>query len=517
MDQYHLFVTLVPFALIFSISILIYARRQQSMPLAKKLFVMMIPVCGYLITNTLELVDPTEAGTLFWAKAGYLFAPTFGVVWLGFALEYIGRRNWFSKKSSWAIWIVPILTNIFVQTNDLHHLIWTQTVFTQRGSFLSLSVSYGPWFWVNAIYSYILLIIGAVLVAREYFYSFHTFRRQTMWMIIGMIVPLVNHIIYVGHLVPGWQKDYSPIGFAISGIAFAIGIFRFQLFSLAPIARSLVMDYIEDGICVVDASGQVVDANPALQRILKMPAVRLIGQRASEVLPFWNKIGASATGEMFGTVVEIGERFFELRSNEISRNAARQVGKPLGRLWMLSDITERRLLMAEVEQLAITDPLTGLYNRRYFTERVQEEMERSRRLNHPLTVMMLDLDHFKRINDTYGHATGDEILILTAAVLEKSLRKIDFAARYGGEEFLVLLPETDLEESLVIGERLRIKVAEEPFETSVGRIRITLSIGVASFTGNANLSVEELISWADHEMYAAKHEGRNRVCSLVVI
>ena len=187
MDPFQFFLILSPFALVSSASILIYAWRQRSRPLARMLVWVVVPVCGYLITNTLELIAPTAAGTLFWARTGYLFAPVIGVVWLLFALEYTGKRGRLSRLGSWAIWIVPVVSNILVQTNDLHHLIWTQTVFSHHGTFLALSVSYGAWFWVNAVYSYVLLLTGAFLLVREYFHSFKTYRQQTLWLLIGRL------------------------------------------------------------------------------------------------------------------------------------------------------------------------------------------------------------------------------------------------------------------------------------------------------------------------------------------
>ncbi|HPH96535.1 MAG TPA: histidine kinase N-terminal 7TM domain-containing protein [Anaerolineaceae bacterium] len=513
MDQYQIFVILAPISLLVSIGTGLYAWRFRHKPLGRSLALMMIPVCGYLITNTLELVDPTESGTLFWGKAGYLFAPSLAVLWLAFALDYTGRQAWLAPRRLWMLFIVPTLTLSLVLTNEWHHLIWTSTRFIPRSGFLYLSVSYGPWFWVNTIYSYALLLLGTFLVVREYILYFKSYRSQSIWVLIGMVIPLAAHAVYVYRLFPAWQKDYSPIGFAFTGLALTIGIFRYQLISLAPIARSLVMDYIQDGLCVLDHQERVIDANPAFLAITSQTIADLVGRPAAEALPFWNELNVPQNTPLWQSTLDLkqeGEIFsYEVRVIEIARSRK----TALGRLLALHDYTERKRLMAVVEQLAITDPLTGLYNRRYFSQRAQEELERSARLRHPLSLLMLDLDHFKRVNDTHGHSTGDQVLAHFAGILQTMTRGTDITARFGGEEFIVLLPETGPQEACATAERIRHAVETTPCPCGQLNIPITTSIGLATAPAGQRPSLENLSQQADLALYAAKHSGRNRVAA----
>jgi diguanylate cyclase (GGDEF)-like protein/PAS domain S-box-containing protein len=169
-------------------------------------------------------------------------------------------------------------------------------------------------------------------------------------------------------------------------------------------------------------------------------------------------------------------------------------------------------LYSEVQRLAITDPLTGLYNRRGFSEIGHREVERTRRYKRPLSVILLDIDLFKNINDTYKHAIGDQVLRILAERCRKRTREVDIMGRYGGEEIVILLPETDRAGGLRAAEHLRRDVAEDPFETEVGPLWVTISLGVAdSLNGECNL--DELVDRADAAMYAAKQAGRNRVMS----
>ena len=174
------------------------------------------------------------------------------------------------------------------------------------------------------------------------------------------------------------------------------------------------------------------------------------------------------------------------------------------------EIEVRKRAEIELERLARTDPLTGIYNRRYFFELAQKEFARAQRYDFPLSVMMFDIDHFKRINDTHGHFTGDQVLRAVAGIIRESMREVDIFARYGGEEFVMLLPETGIADARKSAERLRAMVENKVIDTDSGEIQITASIGLASLDGKVDL-LERLLDFADVAMYGAKQKGRNRV------
>jgi two-component system, cell cycle response regulator len=164
--------------------------------------------------------------------------------------------------------------------------------------------------------------------------------------------------------------------------------------------------------------------------------------------------------------------------------------------------------------LSITDALTGTYNRRYLMEQLPRELERCRRYAYPLSVLMCDIDHFKQINDSCGHAAGDDVLQQFAARAQKSIRSnSDWIARYGGEEFLIVLPETGYEGAVAVAEKIRSVVASTPFATRMGEPKVTASFGAAS-TGpsgpDIGLKVDALIRAADECLYRSKQEGRDR-------
>ena len=166
----------------------------------------------------------------------------------------------------------------------------------------------------------------------------------------------------------------------------------------------------------------------------------------------------------------------------------------------------------ELEALSVTDELTGLLNHRAMQQRLRDEFLRAQRYNEPLSVLMIDVDNFKKINDTHGHLYGDRVLERLGGVLKRAVREIDIVARYGGDEFLLILPQTHFSGSLSVADRIWRSAAAEPLMAKKDVINMTVSVGVSFFPNKNVTTVEELVGFADQALYQAKREGRNRVC-----
>ncbi len=166
----------------------------------------------------------------------------------------------------------------------------------------------------------------------------------------------------------------------------------------------------------------------------------------------------------------------------------------------------------KLRELALKDGLTGLYNHRYFQELLEKELKRAYRYKHPISLIMLDIDHFKKINDTYGHPQGDIVLKELGRIITRTLRNSDIAARYGGEEFAIILPETDLEGAGLVAERLRREVASLRLNLNGDKVNITISLGVSSIENHSHIIEKKFfVDITDRALYNSKRKGRNRV------
>jgi diguanylate cyclase (GGDEF)-like protein len=216
------------------------------------------------------------------------------------------------------------------------------------------------------------------------------------------------------------------------------------------------------------------------------------------------------------------EADFNRKVEVLDRGASDYVTKPFHEKELLARVRvhlrvkvlqdELRGANARLETLSITDPLTGLYNRRYFDSLLLNEVKRTLRYKTPLAVLLLDLDHFKQVNDTYGHQMGDAVLRNVGSIVTACIRTTDSAARYGGEELVVVLTQTGLPGALEAAERLRKEIAETVHTVAGVSMQITASLGLATFDGDGEaVDCGELVMRADQALYQAKAQGRNRI------
>ncbi len=284
---------------------------------------------------------------------------------------------------------------------------------------------------------------------------------------------------------------------------------------------SVYLDESPDGILVVDSQNRIKTWNRRFRELWDIPEhimEKNDGQAALEAVS-----GQVEDPEAF--VRRIDELYRRLDEEESGVRIQMKDGRVLkrysrglhgpqgdywGRIWFYRDVTEQERMNEELLRMSRSDPLTGAANRRAFMEHLAEEFIRAKRYSHPLTVMMLDLDHFKQINDQYGHAAGDEALKGFVAAVTPELRSTDCLARMGGEEFALLLPETAMDAAHRLAERLRGAVAALSFNSENDTFSITVSIGLASLQ-ETDSSPDHILNYADKALYVAKSEGRNRV------
>lgn len=273
------------------------------------------------------------------------------------------------------------------------------------------------------------------------------------------------------------------------------------------------------GICMLNRHEEFIRVNPRLCDFLGYSEVELLGRALPKIA---STEDAKSVKALLKSVREgeesLGKEMRFTRKDgslvwanmTVSRLEDEESGSPAA-IAVIEDINHSKELELRLRKMATTDMLTGAHNRLKFMERASEEMERFRRYGTPVVYMMLDIDHFKKVNDTYGHQAGDEVLKALTRVCQNAIRANDTFGRYGGEEFAFCLAETTRERATEVAERIREKLAATPVETPDGTIEFTVSIGVTQVREGDSL--ESALDRADERLYKAKRDGRNRVCS----
>ena len=274
------------------------------------------------------------------------------------------------------------------------------------------------------------------------------------------------------------------------------------------------LDRLSEGITIIDSNDKLVLYNMRAAEYLGIADDINVGASLNELVGIQEKDGKVDPGSLlmqqldasrenkpqfFEREIE-GDRILSVRANPIPGG---------GVITLYTDITEREAFERRLIEMATRDELTGLINRREFFTLAHHEEERAKREGHIVSVMMVDADYFKKINDTYGHAAGDDVLRNLADNCRSIFRKTDVVGRYGGEEFSVILPGAQVDMAKVIAERLRKAVEESVVKSDKGDITYTVSIGIASDIGR-EVKIEEILDRADRALYTAKAQGRNR-------
>ena len=261
-----------------------------------------------------------------------------------------------------------------------------------------------------------------------------------------------------------------------------------------------------EAVVVTDSTGQIVLVNPAACELIGKDEETIRQDGFTQLLDdpdliarLVNGQGADANSE----IVNRRGRYLKVTVAEIDDEHNHLIGSSA----LIRDVTDERRLLEELRRISITDALTGVHNRRYLDERLKAEFERVERYGKPLSVLLFDVDHFKKFNDTYGHDQGDRVLQAIGKAMYAALRKYDIPCRYGGEEFVAILPETGAEGAISVGERLRTEIEA----MVVDGLKVTISVGAATFPDLAVTTPEALLEAADAALYKSKENGRNRL------
>ncbi len=369
------------------------------------LLFLMLAVIEWSLANALELGSANLSAKLLWANIEYLGIVVVPVMWLLFAFQYTGKGMLLTRRNLALLASVPLATLLMVWTNDFHGLMRYDVRLDSGGPFSVVLKTYGTWFWVLVAYSYVLLLVGTIVLMKTLFRPPRLYRGQAIALLIGVLSPWIGNALYISGLSPIPRLDITPCAFAVSSLALALGLFRSRLLDIIPVARETLIEVMDDGMIVVDAKSRLVDLNKAAERIIGRTDSETVGHQATHALPHaLHSIWTNPKPVSSRTEVVLGESDTQHHYN--LKISPLRGGR--GRLCILQNITEQKEAQAKLKRYQ--EHLQELVEERtkelsQALENVKKEITRHRRTTEELRLANTTLS-------TQQETTLDAILVV---------------------------------------------------------------------------------------------------------
>jgi diguanylate cyclase (GGDEF)-like protein len=508
-----------------------YTWGRRNEPSAKPLMALLLLSFLWEFTYGMELGSGSLYTKIFWEKIYWMIASFGPLIFMWIVFEHLEISHLLTRSRLVLLFTPTLLTIALALSIPNHNLLIYDFVIVQSGPLQVLQYQNG------ILYTPILLSLQGISLVTYYFLirSFKSSnqikRQQSITILFALLVPFIVNTPTILGISPVKGFDFTPHSLLLTSGLFAFAIFRYRWLDIIPLARTMLVEVIPAGVVVLDNRHRIVDINPPARQILQVTDFA-IGQDVDSIFNRQVPIKLGSTG--------LSKTEVKMQSDEGTSGTFDIQTLPLiskdgqlnGHIIMLYDITERKQAelviqtanenlqkqLAEIESLhiqlreqAIRDPLTKLFNRGYLNDSLERETSRAERHQQPMSILMIEIDDFKRFNDTFGHEAGDVTLQQVADMLRRATRSDDIACRFGGDEFTLLLPMTTLEAAYHCAERLRECAANLSLvheERSL--LNLTLSIGVAAYPVHGANGVA-ILRAADKAMYHAKQIGKNKV------
>lgn len=400
-------------------------------------------------------------------------------------------------------------------TNSWHHLFYKAWEVKQVFGYYSLYMERGLWYYVNIAYTVLCLFLTIIIYYLGYRKNQAGYTgSQFMVFFFASLLPLIGVILIIFAFTK-WNIDYTALIMPVSLFIISYGILKYDFLEVKTLARETIFENSLASMIVLGPGQRIVDYNKAAKEFFKALDISLDNYPMEHILKQEQElleIFKSESSQDFSLMINGEKRFFEIDSVTLGNLSDRSTRM----LKSIRDITEKKKVHEKLKILATTDSLSGLYNRTEFMRLAQREFTWAKRHNEELSLLMMDLDRFKNINDTFGHAAGDEVISVIGDIIKTNFRKTDIPGRLGGEEFAVVLKNTSLKEAKKAAEKLRETVAKTKVIYGTQEITRTVSIGVAAiFSDKDNYNnTEDILKKADDALYKAKAKGRNCVMAM---
>lgn len=487
---------------------------------ASHLAVVMMSMTLWSLAYAFSWLVPDERGKFFWVGIAFLGVVISSPSFLAMAFEFTGRQD----RINWRFYVhsytVPLIAMIFYWTDPWFGLFFGGASISSKEDLLRG----GPGLLMIGANGYVCIIWGVVHLLRYLKRAPRSKRTSVIFILIGTFFPAFGTFISILHLSPFPGLDLTPIAFTMSGIFYAYGLFTYRILNVAPVRREAILENMEDCMLVVDDLNRVLDINPHALAFVDSGVKDPTGRQLKDVFSKWQNEIRLDLGAQDGTFrvqlegpdfhhYDISVTSLQDSKNEfagrlivwrdISVQKKSEIEMREMNLRLQQHIKEIQILHDQLREQAIHDSLTGLFNRRYMEEILQKEMAQALRSKSPLSVVMMDVDLFKQINDGNGHHIGDAILQGLANMLMENVRLGDTACRYGGDELVVVMPGAAEADAFARANLWREKFSSMDFVVNDVHVRTTLSLGVASMSHGFK-RFEDLLIAADTALYVSK-------------
>jgi diguanylate cyclase (GGDEF)-like protein len=486
----------------------VFIKRHRYKTIAHFFIFYSCSIAVYCFASAFGLTATTLEQMKVWTIIEYIGMPISSPLGLLFIMQYLGMK--ITKKKIIAMLTIPVISFVMVATNDLHHLHYKVFTIDPVLGPPYIYQEIGIWYVVHGIYTFGCMLVAFILILSHWRETAKVYHRQLVALLFGQFIPMVTAFLYLIGVTP---KGFDPVPMVLwlTSLLYLWAITSSRMFSIMPIAKDAIFHSINDGVIVLDESHRLIEFNHACQRMFPKLNKSVLGMD-------FNQVCIELTGEaepfilgdsMLPQELQLGDdesnRIYQVRTSSLQH-----ANNSKGLLIIFTDITELKVLQVKLEHQAYYDELTQIYNRRAFFEKCEAEFAAAVTVPSSYTIVLLDVDYFKKVNDTYGHAVGDQLLIHVARVCQSQLNEDMLFARYGGEEFVLALKGRTEFEGERMANQLRTYVESHPLNTPEGVISVTLSCGVAETMENGE-SLYQLLNKADKALYVAKEEGRNQV------
>jgi diguanylate cyclase (GGDEF)-like protein len=475
------------------------------------LAICMWAVAIYSFGYGMELLSNSLSQAEFWVRFEHwgiqLIAPT----WLLFALSVSGYEKRIKPVFIIALGVIPLYLFLTAQTLGWLNLAHHNPRMILSGPFPMFTYDRNLWNYIAVGYYSLCIATSTVVFAIALFKSVPAVKKNALIYLLGSLPAWVGLVLH--NLGLSGNIDFTPLFLGISGLFFVYGFTKLRMLEIIPLARDVIFENMSTGVLILDREDRIIDFNSALHEIFPNITKKTIGASVYRTFPDDPSLLQLVRGAEVGRIelrFDSGNECSYYRAS--STNIYDRRNHLIGKIVNFYEYTKEKQLLEQLERLAAHDGLTGAYNRQQFMTMAEKEVKRHDRYGGNLSMIMLDLDKFKKVNDTYGHGAGDLTLKTLTKTFSRMIRQSDILARIGGEEFIILLPETSIEAAQSLAERLRNTLSSKIINFDNQSFSVSASFGISGMNTEMNMDLQDLYRLADRALYRAKGMGGSTVC-----